>query len=98
MPGTVFAVTDFIGTEAPMAWPGIDRRLDTAHDAAAATERCERRLRAARPVQPYPDTVRGLLGDYASAPDVVAYPRNEAEIVEVRRSRWSRTRRGPPAA
>ncbi len=28
----------------------------------------------------YPDTVRGLLGDYANAPDLVAYPRNEAEL------------------
>jgi alkyldihydroxyacetonephosphate synthase len=28
----------------------------------------------------YPDTVRGLLGDYASAPDVVAYPRDAGEI------------------
>jgi alkyldihydroxyacetonephosphate synthase len=31
----------------------------------------------------YPDTVRGMLGDYASAPDVVAYPRNEAEVAAV---------------
>jgi alkyldihydroxyacetonephosphate synthase len=28
----------------------------------------------------YPDYVRGLAGDYAPAPDVVAYPRNEAEV------------------
>src|SRR5205085_7563621 len=28
----------------------------------------------------YPDLARGLARDYASAPDVVAYPRNEAEI------------------
>ncbi|HEX7968832.1 MAG TPA: FAD-binding oxidoreductase [Stellaceae bacterium] len=28
----------------------------------------------------FPDYVRGLAGDYASAPDVVAYPRNEAEV------------------
>jgi len=28
----------------------------------------------------YPDTVRGMLGDYANAPDVVAYPRTEAEV------------------
>lgn len=31
----------------------------------------------------YPDYVRSMLGDYASAPDVVAYPRNEAEIAAV---------------
>src|SRR5438067_9398486 len=28
----------------------------------------------------YPDLARGLARDYASAPDVVAYPRNEAEV------------------
>ena len=28
----------------------------------------------------YPDYVRGLAGDYGFAPDVVAYPRNEAEV------------------
>ena len=28
----------------------------------------------------YPDYVRAMLGDYNCAPDVVAYPRNEAEI------------------
>src|SRR5258707_12880667 len=31
----------------------------------------------------YPDYVRAMLGDYDSAPDVVAYPRNEAEISAV---------------
>src|SRR5579883_3122234 len=28
----------------------------------------------------YPDSVRGLAGDYATAPDVVAYPRHAAEV------------------
>lgn len=28
----------------------------------------------------FPDYARGLAGDYASAPDVVAYPRNEADV------------------
>jgi len=28
----------------------------------------------------YPELVRGLARDYASAPDVVAYPRNEADV------------------
>ena len=28
----------------------------------------------------YPDYVRGLTGDYEAAPDVVAYPRSEAEV------------------
>src|SRR5438270_4535742 len=31
----------------------------------------------------YPELARGLARDYANAPDVVAYPRNEAEIVAV---------------
>ena len=31
----------------------------------------------------YPDYVRALLGDFAAAPDVVAYPRDEAEIAAV---------------
>src|SRR5712664_764467 len=31
----------------------------------------------------YPDYVRAMLGDYDSAPDIVAYPRNEAEISAV---------------
>jgi len=31
----------------------------------------------------YPEYVRGLNGDYANAPDVVAYPRNEAEVAAV---------------
>lgn len=31
----------------------------------------------------YPDYVRGMLGDYDAAPDVVAYPRDEAEIAAV---------------
>ena len=31
----------------------------------------------------YPDYVRAMLGDYNCAPDVVAYPRNEAEVSAV---------------
>ena len=31
----------------------------------------------------FPDYVRGLVGDYSNAPDVVAYPRTEEEIVAV---------------
>jgi peptidoglycan/xylan/chitin deacetylase (PgdA/CDA1 family) len=32
LPGTVFAVTDFVGSESPMSWPGIDRWVATAHE------------------------------------------------------------------
>lgn len=31
----------------------------------------------------YPDYVRGLSGDYAAAPDVVAFPESEADVAEV---------------
>ncbi len=31
----------------------------------------------------FPEYVRGLLGDYSKAPDVVAYPRNEADVAAV---------------
>src|SRR5438552_2554274 len=31
----------------------------------------------------YPELVRGLAGDYAGAPDVVAYPRNESDVAAV---------------
>jgi alkyldihydroxyacetonephosphate synthase len=37
----------------------------------------------------YPDYVRAMLGDYDCAPDVVAYPRNEAEISAV--MDWARS-------
>jgi peptidoglycan/xylan/chitin deacetylase (PgdA/CDA1 family) len=32
LPGTVFVPTAFAGTEAPMAWPGIDQWLGTEHE------------------------------------------------------------------
>ena len=31
----------------------------------------------------FPDYVRGLVGDYSNAPDVVAYPRTEEEVAAV---------------
>ena len=31
----------------------------------------------------YQDTVLGMLNDYASAPDIVAYPRNEQDIIDI---------------
>ena len=31
----------------------------------------------------YQDTVLGLLNDYTSAPDIVAYPRNEQDVADV---------------
>jgi peptidoglycan/xylan/chitin deacetylase (PgdA/CDA1 family) len=32
LPGTVFVPTSFIGTKAPMAWPGIDHWLGSPHE------------------------------------------------------------------
>jgi peptidoglycan/xylan/chitin deacetylase (PgdA/CDA1 family) len=32
LPGTVFTPTDFVATERPMAWPGIDRWLGGPHE------------------------------------------------------------------
>ena len=49
--------------------------------ACCRTERYDRAAHAFG--KSYQDTVLGLRNDYASAPDVVAYPRSEAEIVAV---------------
>jgi peptidoglycan/xylan/chitin deacetylase (PgdA/CDA1 family) len=32
MPGVLFVPTDWVGADAPMAWPGIDRWLGTEHE------------------------------------------------------------------
>jgi alkyldihydroxyacetonephosphate synthase len=50
-------------------------------DAFCTSERYDRTAHAYG--KSYPDYVRAMLGDYDSAPDVVAYPRNEAEISAV---------------
>ncbi|MFO0597527.1 MAG: FAD-binding oxidoreductase [Myxococcaceae bacterium] len=43
----------------------------------------------------YPDRVRGFRGDFSSAPDVVAFPRTEADVLRVlevaEQARWSVT-------
>jgi alkyldihydroxyacetonephosphate synthase len=52
--------------------------------ALAAITTTERYDRAAHSYgKSYPDYVRGLLGDYAAAPDVVAYPREEGDVAAV---------------
>src|SRR3954466_11646194 len=35
IPGTIFLPTDYIGTEEPMRWPGIDQRSGGRHEAEA---------------------------------------------------------------
>src|SRR5215469_8968051 len=49
--------------------------------AFCTTERYDRAAHAYG--KSYPDYVRAMLGDYDCAPDVVAYPRNEADISAV---------------
>src|SRR5260370_31946209 len=49
--------------------------------AIASTERYDRAAHTYG--KSYPDYVRGLLGDYSAAPDVVVYPRNERDIAAV---------------
>jgi hypothetical protein len=39
----------------------------------------------------FPDCVRGLIGDYGNAPEVVAYPRTEKEVAAVLTSGRSAT-------
>jgi hypothetical protein len=46
--------------------------------AIASTERYDRAAHTYG--KSYPDYVRGLLGDYSAAPDVIAYPRNEGDV------------------
>ena len=47
----------------------------------ASTERYDRAAHTYG--KSYPDYVRGLLGDYAAAPDIVVYPRNEHDVAAV---------------
>jgi alkyldihydroxyacetonephosphate synthase len=72
-----------------IAVPGLDDlslRKPRVAPPASLTPFCttERYDRAAHTYgKSYPDYVRAMLGDYNCAPDVVAYPRNEAEISAV---------------
>ncbi len=81
----LFKVDDFQSVRVPTL---EDLRLRTPRLAPPAslagiciTERYDRAAHAFG--KSYPDTVRGMTGDYASAPDVVAYPRSEQEVVAV---------------
>jgi alkyldihydroxyacetonephosphate synthase len=58
-------------------------RLSPPHSLAAicSTERYDRAAHTYG--KSFPDYVRGLEGDYTNAPDVVAYPRSEAEVAAV---------------
>ena len=81
----LFGVDDFDAVSPP---PLSDIRLRpprvTPPAALAAVCSMEPYERAAHTHgKSYSDTVRGLLGDYESAPDAVAYPRDEAELAAV---------------
>jgi alkyldihydroxyacetonephosphate synthase len=78
----LFGVSDF--EEVPA--PGLDAielpapRLKPPHGLAnCATGTYDRAAHAFG--KSYPDTLRGVLGDYAGAPDVVAYPADEDELM-----------------
>ena len=80
--GERFGVTQFDEVPVPAL---ADLRLPTPRLAppAALAPICstEHYDRAAHTFgKAYVDYVRGMLGDYSDAPDVVAYPRNEAEV------------------
>jgi alkyldihydroxyacetonephosphate synthase len=53
----------------------------TALAACCSTEGYDRALHTYG--KSYSDTVRGMLGEYDNAPDVVAYPRSEAELAAI---------------
>lgn len=65
--------------EARLPEPGLDVPKELA--GFATRERRERAFHA-RGLST-PDVIRGFRGDYASAPDLVAYPRDETEVAEV---------------
>jgi alkyldihydroxyacetonephosphate synthase len=80
-----FGVSDFATRLAP---PLEELRLPpprlTPPPALAACCRSEIYDRARHTYgKSFPDTVRGLAGEYGSAPDIVAYPRNEADIAAI---------------
>ena len=80
-----FAASDF--AEAPVpALEQVNLPAPRLSPPAALAPFCtsERYDRAAHAYgKSYPDYVRAMLGDFAAAPDVVAYPKDEAEIAAV---------------
>ena len=79
---TRFGVRDFEGLAVPRL-EDLDLREPRIQPPASLAAICstEHYDRAAHTYgKSYPDYVRAMLGDYACAPDVVAYPRSEAEI------------------
>ena len=80
-----FGVADFVGHGVP-GLGEIALRAPRVVPSAALAGICSTEVydRAAHTFgKSYPDTVKGMLGDYSGAPDVVAYPRDEAEVAAV---------------
>jgi len=80
-----FAVSEFDMTAVPRLEDIVLQQPRVAPPASlAAFCTSERYDRAAHTYgKSYPDYLRAMLGDYDCAPDVVAYPRNEADISAV---------------
>ena len=81
----LFSVTDFDAIPVPPL-DALTLRAPRIAPPASLAEICsaENYDRAAHAFgKSYQDTVLGLLNDFSSAPDVVAYPRNEAEVTAV---------------
>ena len=80
-----FGVADFEARPVP-ALDAIVLRAPRLTPPASLAAFCSTELydRAAHTFgKSYPDTLHGVLGNYDAAPDVVAYPRNEAEVAAV---------------
>jgi alkyldihydroxyacetonephosphate synthase len=81
--GKLFALQSFEDGPTPPALEEISFRPPRLAPPTALAPLCSSAAydRAAHTYgKSFPDTVRGMLGDYAAAPDVVAYPRNAAEV------------------
>jgi hypothetical protein len=79
-----FAVTDFDARPVPTLADVVLRArlsIPASLDAFCTSDHYDRAAHTFG--KSYPDTVRGLLNDYAAAPDVVAYPRDEADVAAV---------------
>jgi alkyldihydroxyacetonephosphate synthase len=81
----LFGVVDFEEIQAPgladitLAAPRIAVPASLA--AICTTDHYERAAHTYG--KSFPETVRGLLGEYGNAPDVVAFPRNETEVAAI---------------
>jgi alkyldihydroxyacetonephosphate synthase len=81
----LFSVSDFESVPVP-SLDSIKLRAPRVSPPPALAAICstDRYDRAAHAFgKSYQDTVFGMVNDYASAPDIVAYPRNEQQIIDI---------------